>query len=176
MKTLISLVTLFLILTSTAQAKDVDTILADIAVLTEKTQVENHRRTSMAVYKYSKMYGIDYKIVLGLIMTESSFRQGAVSRTQDFGIGQINYNVWSQEFIRLKKEPLDMAKLKTDADYAIRRTVEILSILKKSNDPYWVGRYHSKTPSLKRAYFVKVQNQVAKIAYKKNHITLAVNK
>lgn len=162
MKTLILSLTV-LIITVTAQAQSVNGILKDISVLTETKKVSHHTAASVAIKKYTSHYKIDHRIVLGLIMTESSFKQSAVSKTADFGIGQINYKVWSKEFIRLKKEPLDLKRLRTDVDYAIRRTVEILAILKASKDPYWVGRYHSKTPSLKKAYFAKVHSQVKKL-------------
>ena len=176
MKTLI-LTTLFLILTVSANAQSLNNILKDISVLTEKEDVSRHHKTAVAIKKYTTMYGIDYRILLGLIMTESTFNQDAVSPTQDFGIGQINYKVWNKEFVRLNKEPLDLKRLKTDVDYAVKRTVEILALLKKNKDPYWVGRYHSKTPSLKKAYFAKIQNQVLKLEYsKKNAVTIASNK
>lgn len=176
MKTLI-LTSLFLILTVSANAQSVKHILKDISVLTGKEDVSRYYKTSVAIKKYTTMYGIDYRVLLGLIMTESSFNQGAVSPTQDFGIGQINYKVWQKEFIRLNKEPLDLKRLKTDVDYAVRRTVEILALLKKNKDPYWVGRYHSKTPRLKKAYFAKIQHQVLKLEYSsKNIVTIASNK
>lgn len=150
----------------TAKANNVELVLKDIGTLMETSEVDKFRPVAKAILKHSKAYNIDYKIVLALIMTESTFRQGAVSSTGDLGIGQINYKVWSKEFARLKKNPLNKEKLKTDSDYAIKRTVEILAILKCKKDPLWVAKYHSKTPSLKKAYYQRIANQLNKISQK----------
>lgn len=175
MKTLISLIMLLSTI-STAQAQSVEQVMKDIAVLTESSDVEKYRTASVAIVKYSKQYKVEYRYVLALIMTESSFNQKAVSNTGDYGIGQINYKIWSKEFERLKKKPLDHKRLKTDVEYAIHRTVEILAFLKCQKDPHWVAKYHSKTPSLKKAYFQRIQNQLQKIASKSKKEVLIANK
>lgn len=135
-----------------------------MTVLAQKKELTpTQKKASKAIFKYSKEYGVDYKIILGIMMTESSLNQNAVSHTEDYGIGQINYKMWSIEFKRLKKDPLNKEKLIHDVDYAVKRTTEILAILKKTNDPLWFARYHSKTPSKKIAYFNKVQKEITKI-------------
>jgi hypothetical protein len=156
----------FLIVLSTTPAfgSDLDKVLADIKVLTEQQNVEAYRPVAKSLLKYTKVHNMDYRVVLALFMTESSMQQNAVSATGDLGIGQINYEIWQEEFLRLKKAPLDKVKLKKDTDYAIKRTVEILSILKNAKDKQWVAKYHSKTPSLKKAYYQRINKQLVKLA------------
>lgn len=162
MKTLLSVL---IILSSTpAFASDVDKVLADIKVLTEQEDVAEYRTVAQSLVKYAKAHNMDYRMVLALFMTESSMNQKAVSATGDLGIGQINYDIWQEEFSRLKKAPLDKDKLKKDCDYAIKRTVEILAILKNVKDRKWIAKYHSKTPSLKNAYFKRIDKQLVKMA------------
>jgi len=65
----------------------------------------------------------------------------------------------------LKKEPLDVVRLKKDPSYAIDRMGEILELQTKhkDDDPNWYARYHSKTPSKKLNYAKKVQEEYIKI-------------
>lgn len=162
MKALISI--LIVLCSAPAFASDLDKVLADIKVLTEQENVEEFRPVAKSLIKYTKAHNVDYRLVLALFMTESSMNQDAVSATGDLGIGQINYRIWQAEFARLKKAPLDKVKLKKDSDYAIKRTVEILSILKCAKDAKWIAKYHSKTPSLKNAYYQRLNKQLVKLA------------
>lgn len=162
MKTLLIILTLVTASVSNAQVKPVRDLASKIAVLVGSEDTE-HNIIAHSVYIHSKANGIDATLVIAILMTESTFNQSAVSSTGDLGIGQINPKVWGAELKRLKRKPLDIKRLKKDMDYAVARTVEILSIVKKDSDPYWVGRYHSKTPSLKKAYFVRVQKQLQKL-------------
>lgn len=154
---------------STNVFADTKLISNQIASLTAK-QSPDQLKIARSIHKYCLMYKIDSKLVLGLIMTESSFNQKAVSSTQDYGIGQINYKIWSKEFKRLNREPLDLKRLKTDSDYAIKRTVEILSILRDSKDPYWIGKYHSKTAKLKKAYYNRIVKNLSSLENKKIYV------
>lgn len=159
-----ALIRVLIILSATpALAIDENTVLADIKILTEQSCVESLRPVAKSVIKYTKEHNVDYRLVLALFMTESSMNQNAVSNTGDLGIGQINYEIWKIEFARLKKAPLDKAKLQKDTDYAVKRTVEILSILKNNKDKKWIAKYHSKTPSLKKAYYQRINKQMVKL-------------
>lgn len=176
MKTLI--ITIILASATTAVGQTVSELKNDIELLTGKSSPA-HDIIAASVLVHSKKKNINPKVVLAILMTESTFNQDAVSATGDYGIGQINPKVWSQEFVRLKKKPLNEARLKSCVDYAISRTVEILSIVKKEEDPFWIGRYHSKTPSLKKLYYGRVQTHLEKInspRFNSNlQLTLAVN-
>lgn len=116
-----------------------------------------------AIHEASKNRQIDYLLFLSILKVETTtFSQSKVSHTGDISIAQIKPEVWADEFIRLKREPLDLVRLKKDAAYAIDRMGEILEILKKSaakKDPLWYARYNSKTPSKKLIYAQKVQEQ-----------------
>lgn len=173
MKSLICVLTI-LMSTSAAYAADLDQAMLDIQSLTHKEDVSEYKPMAQAVLKYSKAQKIDYRVVLALLMTESSMDQTVVSSTGDLGIGQINYKIWSKEFKRLKKVPLEKARLKTDVDYAIARTVEILAILKNTKDPLWIGKYHSNTPKLKQAYSQRIAKQLKKLN-PDHYIVLATN-
>lgn len=109
------------------------------------------------VVREAKKHDIDPTILFSIIKTESDFDNTKVSTTKDYSLVQIN-PMWNEEFKRLKREPLDLERLKKDPEYAVSRMAEILSIHKKqySKDPYWFARYHSKTPSLKKTYGDKV--------------------
>lgn len=163
---------------SFATQKKINQVLADIKVLTEQENVESYRPVAKSLIKYTTNHKIDYRMVLALLMTESSMNQKAVSTTGDLGIGQINYDIWQEEFLRLKKAPLDKAKLKKDTDYAIKRTVEILSLLKNSKDKKWIAKYHSKTPKFKNAYFTRLSKHLTKLKQADNQrkLKLSVSK
>lgn len=117
-----------------------------------------------SILEHCEKHEVDPSIVVALIMTESSFKVGAKNKhTGDLGLGQINPRVWSVELKRLFGENLDTKRLIKDYDYAIGLTVKILAYHQKTNDPHWVGRYHSKTPSLKVAYAEKVEKKIKRV-------------
>lgn len=109
--------------------------------------------------------GIDYKIYLSIIKTESSFRQDVISSTGDFSLAQINYKKWDVEFKRLGLNPIDFEKLKTEHGYSIQIMGQILKILKKRHgtDSLWFARYHSSTPSLKKIYADKLNRVIKRL-------------
>lgn len=172
MKTLMIMITT--VFSYNAFSQTATELKTNIEVLTGKRNPA-YAGIARSVYIHSKQKGVDPNVVLAILMTESTFNQFAVSSTGDYGIGQINPKVWSVEFKRLKRKPLNEAKLKTSTDYAVARTVEILAIVKKEDDPYWIGRYHSKTPSLKKAYYDRVQTHLSKITQKPVVLQLASN-
>lgn len=122
-----------------------------------------------AIYESSQSRKVDYALFLSILKVETTtFNQNAVSSSGDISVAQIKSEVWKDEFARLGKEPLDVEKLKTDSTYAIDRMGEILEMHTKlkEKDPYWYARYHSKTPSRKLKYAIKVQKEYLKIKEK----------
>jgi hypothetical protein len=122
-------------------------------------------RIAKSIIKHSEDKKIDFRILLGILKTESDFSQNTVSSTGDFSLAQINYRIWSDEFKKVKNIKLNKDKLKKDIDYSISMMTEILNILEKRhpNDPLWYARYHSSTPSLKIKYAGKVDSVVNSI-------------
>lgn len=114
--------------------------------------------------------GIDHRIFLAIIETESKFNQAAVSSTGDYSLAQINYKRWNEERIRLGKSPLDFAKLKADPKYSLEIMADILQILKtrfSNRDPLWFARYHSSTKSKKEGYAKKLIKTIRLISQDK---------
>lgn len=69
-------------------------------------EVPNAYTLAEKIYDASKEKTLDYHILLGIIKTESDFRQDAISSTGDVSLVQINYRIWSREFIRIKTHKL----------------------------------------------------------------------
>lgn len=136
-----------------------------IRVLSPHINNEKSLVIAKLIEKHSKNYKIDGSLMLAIIQTESNFNTLAKSSTGDFSLAQINYKIWNQELLRLKKEPLDFKKLKTCPDYALKRMAEILQILslRYEEDPHWYARYHSKTLKLKKKYAKKVDSHLETI-------------
>lgn len=155
MKNLMILVMVLFSSVAQAETKDSAEVEGMIKTLT-KTSNPQHKAYARSIAKWSKHYGVEPKFVVAVIMTESSFNQKAISKTGDIGLGQINPAVWSVEFKRKYKYRLDTEKLRKDPDYNIQKTAQILAIRKNLQDAHWVGKYHSKTPSLKQAYYGRV--------------------
>lgn len=123
-------------------------------------------KIAKAIYEASSEREVDYMLFLSIMKVETTtFNQDAVSSSGDLSIAQIKPEVWTAEFERLGKEPLDKKRLKADPSYAIERMGEILEIQNKykKKDPYWYARYHSKTPSRKLKYAKKVQQEYLRI-------------
>jgi len=127
---------------------------------------EKVQKIAESIFEASQNRKVDYLLFLSILKVETTtFNQQAVSSTGDISIAQIKPEVWTQEFDRLGKEPLDIKRLKKDAAYSIDRMGEILEIQNgyKKKDPLWYARYHSKTPSKKLKYAQKVQKEYLKI-------------
>ena len=119
-------------------------------------------KIAKSIHEASQERQVDYLLFLSIMKVETTtFNQDAVSSSGDLSIAQIKPEVWQDEFARLGKEPLDVARLKKDPSYAIDRMGEILELQNKykEKDPYWYARYHSKTPSRKIKYAKKVQQE-----------------
>lgn len=99
-------------------------------------------------------YGVNPNKLLAIAIVESGLRHNVTNSnrngTTDYGMFQINTVVKENE---CRSFPIET--LWGNAMCAAK----MLSKHKKHSDkdPYWVGRYHSKTPTKKRAYFYKVQ-------------------
>lgn len=108
----------------------------------------------------SKKNGLDPRIVLAILNTESSFNQKAVSSTGDLSIAQMNPKVWTPKMFQSRTgQTIEWSRVKKDEAYAISRMVLILSWLKNSfskHDKWWFARYHSATPEFKNIYIVKL--------------------
>ena len=115
------------------------------------------------IYKESIHYNINPKVLVAIIMVESSFRQDVVSSTGDISLAQINVKTWTKEFKRLKRKGLDEKRMHKEPAYAIARMAEILSILAERHEGKkdWFAYYHSSTPEHKKAYFNRVVNKLA---------------
>lgn len=144
---------------------DIINSIADVVspYVKDKSKVE---KIANAILETSKERKVDYLLFLSIMKVETTtFNQNAISSTGDVSIAQIKPEVWTKEFERLGREPLDVKRLKSDSSYAIDRMGEILEIQNKyrKKDPVWYARYHSKTPEYKNAYAAKVQKEYVKI-------------
>lgn len=132
-------------------------------------------KIAQSIIKHTEDNHIDYKLLLSILKVESDFNQKTISKTFDYSLAQINYDIWVTEFKKEKNIILDKNKLKHDIDYSINMMTQIISILEKrhSQDPYWYARYHSSTPSRKLVYAGKIHNvlgslKIEEYNFKKN--------
>lgn len=122
---------------------------------------------ALSIYRYTKQRDLDWRLVVAIIMQESTFRLDATNcktgmaevetgwietRTCfDFGPTQINYGVWAS------KLNLSIEQLLSDWEYAIDIQTRILAKLKQRYmqiDPeFWWCRYHSNTSEFKHKYY-----------------------
>jgi soluble lytic murein transglycosylase-like protein len=58
----------------------------------------NFSKIVETVYRKSRQYGFDPDLILAIIQIESDFKQYAVSPQGAFGLMQVNYSVWKNEF------------------------------------------------------------------------------
>jgi hypothetical protein len=106
-----------------------------------------------AISYAAKSYGLDEAKLLRIAVIESSLNPKAYglnrNGTEDVGLFQINTVTYSHECIEF-----NVWSIKGNALCAAK----VLSRHKKSGDPYYIGRYHSLTPSRKLDYYRKVRN------------------
>ena len=125
------------------------------------------KKIALALYQTSRMYGVDPKIMIAIIATESNFNNDVVSSSGDLSLAQINTKVWDLEFTRLGLGKINEKLLKKDEVYALNKMGKILSILKARHaktDIKWYAIYHSKTKKHKDRYDGKVQSHLRTIA------------
>lgn len=125
-----------------------------------------------SIIKHTKDNKIDYKILLAILKTESDFNQDFVSHSKDYSVAQVNYEIWSKEFKRMKKENLDKERLQKDIDYSIQIMTKIIALLEErhGDDPFWYARYHSSTPSRKIKYAKKVDRFNKELSFKEKEL------
>lgn len=142
--------------------KKVDKAIYEVIKLPDRERLRFATLISLSAQKHK----IDPKIMIAILKVESDFKQRAVSNTGDFGVSQINYNVWVKEFVKINKRPLHLEQLKEDDAYAIMRMGEILEELKRrheAEDKYWFARYHSNTKHFKDIYIEKLEKNLKKL-------------
>lgn len=92
------------------------------------------------------------KVAISIYYTESSLKYWLTSNTGDYGLGQINYNVWKKELnIKHPNQLLDL-------DTNIRLSCQIMNMMYKyrTDEKYWWSYYHSRTPRLRKKYIERV--------------------
>jgi hypothetical protein len=134
-----------------------------------KPQLDVKKRVILANYLFrsSKKYKIDPKIMVAIIDTESDFDNTKISNTGDLSLAQINTQVWNKELARLKLPTIDPKRLLKDEKYALNQMGRILSILQTRHaekDKKWFARYHSRTQKYKQVYSKKVESRMRMIA------------
>lgn len=163
------------------------TRINDALIKTMKVHPKKSMDIATSIHSASTKYKIDPRIMIAIMKVESNFNQNAVNtfsckRTKapicgDHSIAQINYEVWSKDFPKFGRVPLDYNRLKKDQDYAIHRMGEILSILKSrhSKEVFWFTRYHSSTDTFRSVYTAKVRKEMKKIIDLTPQVYIAVN-
>lgn len=143
-------------------------MIADmIKVVQPRLSMKSRKKIAHDLYKVSKKYAVDPKLMVAIISTESDFNNSAVSSTGDISLAQINTKVWNAEFSRLGLAKMNIKLLKKNESYALNKMGKILSILKNRHakkDTKWYAIYHSKTKKFKNAYDGKLQNKLRMIA------------
>lgn len=134
-----------------AQAND--EIASVIMHISPHVKEENAARYAILIDKYSKEYGVDWKIIVAIIRQESNFVHGEIDDSyRDFGISQFNWRT-------IKNKQLDLGLLLTDEEYAIKETVKHLAFLKKKyytgSKGYWVyyTRWNSYNTKVRKRYW-----------------------
>lgn len=139
-----------------------------ISVVQPELEVNARNKIANDIHHAIKKYKVEPQIVVSLIDTESNFSYSKVSSTGDLSLGQVNVEVWNEEFKRMKLPLIDKAKLVTeDQGYAMEKMAQILSILKKRHakkDRRWYARYHSNTTKYKMDYLSKIEVRMKMLA------------
>lgn len=139
-----------------------------ISVVQPELEVNARNKIANDIHHAIKKYKVEPQIVVSLIDTESNFSYSKVSSTGDLSLGQVNVEVWNQEFKRMKLPLISKEKLVTeDQAYAMEKMAQILSILKKRHakkDRRWYARYHSNTAKYKLDYLKKIEVRMKMLA------------
>jgi hypothetical protein len=176
-KTLLTTFITALILSTTAQPlsfskNDIDAnhtrlIARMISIVQPELNENSKNRIAKSLYKTTKKYKLDPRLMIAIIGTESDFINEKVSTTGDLSLAQINTEIWNKEFVRLGLNKLNPKLLKKDEAYALSKMAEILNILKarhEKTDSKWFARYHSQTKKFKNLYSIKVEKRMRMIA------------
>lgn len=138
-----------------------------IAVVQPELEVTHRDKIAKQMSKALEKHKIEPQIMVAIIDTESNFYSNKVSSTGDLSVAQINPDIWNRELVRMKREPIDVARVKVDQEYALTRMAEILEIIKKRyarTDSKWYARYHSNTRHLKKGYLRKLEHRLKMLA------------
>ncbi len=146
---------------------NVNMISKMIKIIQPDLNTKKRKQIALELFKASKKFEVDPKIMVAIIATESNFNNDAVSSSGDLSLAQINTKVWDLEFQRLGLAKINIKRLKKDEAYALNKMGAILSILKARHakkDTKWYATYHSRTKKYKDLYFKKVQSHLRSIA------------
>lgn len=133
---------------------DVQEIASVIQGISPHVTEKSARKYAKIIDKYADEYDVDWKVAVAIIKQESDFVPGEINDNyQDFGIGQLNYR-------NIKKRHIDLVKLLSDQDYAIRQTFMILADIKKAgynkkahSYGQYFTKYHSYTLERRKIYW-----------------------
>lgn len=139
-----------------------------ISIVQPELEINSRNKIANDIHHAIKKYKVEPQIVVSLIDTESNFKYSMVSSTGDLSLGQVNVEVWNQEFERMKL-PLIKKELLVSEDqgYAMEKMAQILSILKSRHakkDRRWYARYHSNTTKYKMDYLRKIEIRMKMLA------------
>ncbi len=146
---------------------DAQIISKMIAVVQPELLQKERNIIASHISKAIKTYKVEPQIMVAIIDTESDFNPKKVSTTGDISLAQINLGVWNKEFIRMKKPPMNVHKVRHDQEYALLKMAEILCIIKKryeKKDRRWYARYHSNTNKYKNEYLHKLEIRMKLLA------------
>lgn len=149
---LITLITT-LLLANTAYAGTLREVCVVMTTLTPSLSKQDADMYSRSIVKYSKQYGVDWRVSVAIFKQESNFNHKSINwKSHDYGIGQMNAKT-------IQNRDIDLGALMTDHDYAIEQTFQMLKELQdkygkidSKNDLRWFTRYHSFTPSIRKNY------------------------
>jgi len=95
--------------------------------------VEDVERLSELIYQESVRYGYDPELIVSVILTESSFYNGALSRKGAIGLMQIK-PVTGQELAEYNRTPFRNAKALFDPHLNIKLGIQYLALLHQQHD------------------------------------------
>jgi hypothetical protein len=123
----------------------------DLAKYAAKLGYKAPNSSMAAISEAARLYGLDETKMLRIAIVESSLNHKALNKntngTVDVGLFQINSVNYEA------CEAFNIYNVRGNAMCAAL----LLSIHKKSGDPFYIGRYHSLTLDKKLNYYKKVQ-------------------
>jgi soluble lytic murein transglycosylase-like protein len=94
---------------------------------------------TIKITKYAHKYNLERRLLSCLLKIESQYKVGAISPTNDFGIGQINMH-------NIERKNLDLKRLVSDLDYSIDQAAKHLADVQQLFKPFehatWACRYN----------------------------------
>lgn len=156
--------------TSITDVKASDDIYSSIKKLQPSISNVDAVNLSNALRSNYKSCGVSWQVLLSIAYNESSLNKKAVNKkTLDFGLYQISIKM-------IRKLDLDVYKILTQEDYAIKSACKIISYNKKvysHKHKFWIGIYRSGT-ALHRKIIkdnaISYDNMIRSTASKIGHI------